>query len=61
MTQSWRTVRVTAEDYSNIIKLKSMAELSTREDFSIGEIVGEAVDMALAHVEEGLASWKREK
>jgi hypothetical protein len=52
------SVKISAETKQKVILLKSKAEEQTREVFTIGEIIDEAVDMALEHVEEGLASWK---
>ena len=47
--------------FKKIVKLKSMAECSTLEPFTMGDIVEEAVQMALAHVEEGLATWGKKQ
>jgi hypothetical protein len=55
------SVKISTETYRKVMLLKSKAEEQTREPFTIGRIIEEAVDMALEHVEEGLASWKRKR
>ena len=55
------SVKISTETYRKVILLKSKAELATREIFTMGEIIDEAVTMALEHVDEGLATWKREE
>jgi hypothetical protein len=61
MPEKWESIKVREGTFKKIVKLKSMAEGSTLEPFTMGDIVEEAVQMALAHVEEGLATWGKKQ
>ena len=58
MAQEWDTIRVLKSTYKKIVTAKSKAEASTGKNFSMAQVVDNAVEELIKHVDEGLIWWE---